>query len=78
MNDIYYPIKYLHRAFNILESQGHIAFRNYVNRVEMPPEDIERVLNKSAYIHNPEFKAKIDKIITDIKNKGFKINLNLD
>jgi hypothetical protein len=62
-----YPVKYLKQAFYILEYQNHDVFRRFVARVDMPTEDIERVLNKHNYIHNPEFRAKIDKKIARIK-----------
>jgi len=73
-----FPIQFLHRAYNILEGQGHGAFRNYANRVEMPVEDIERVLNKYNYRHNPEFKEKINKITQKIKIKlGIDLSKNI-
>ena len=62
-----YSIKYLYQAFNILEDRGHEAFRRYANSVNMPVEDIERVLNKYNYRQDPEFRAKIDRKIEKIK-----------
>jgi hypothetical protein len=70
-----YSVDYLHQAYNILNDQGHDAFRRFVNRVKMPTggymtgEDIERVLNKYNYNKDPEFKAKIDAKVRNIKNK---------
>ncbi len=64
-----FPYKYLVQAYNILEGQGHDAFRRFVNSIKMPVEDIERVLNRYAYQTNPEFKVKIDKMMKRIKDK---------
>jgi hypothetical protein len=64
-----YPVKFLFDAYNVLAGQGYDAFRKFVNRAEMPTEDIERVLNKFQYRTNPEFKAKIKKMVKDIAAK---------
>ena len=64
-----FSVDYLNQAYNILNDQGHDAFRRFVNRVKMPTEDIERVLNKYNYNKDPEFKAKIDAKVRNIKNK---------
>jgi hypothetical protein len=64
-----YPIKFLYQAYNILEGQGHTAFMRFVNHVDMPTEDVERVLNKYNYNHDEEFRSKIDEMILSIKKK---------
>jgi hypothetical protein len=72
-----FPIGLLHKAFYILENKGHSAFRNYINHVGMPSEDIERVLSKYNYIHDPEYRVKINKLkekfIAKIKGSEFEI-----
>jgi len=64
-----YSVEKLFQAFNILEGQDHAAFQRFVQREKMPTEDVERVLNKYNYIHNTDFKRKIDKMIKNIKEK---------
>jgi hypothetical protein len=64
-----FPVALLHQAFNILEGQGMENFRRFVNAVDMPQQDIGRILNKYLYRTDPKFKAKINKIILNIKEK---------
>ena len=64
--EIDYPVIFLHNAFYEIEHRGHEAFRNYVKKVGMPVEDIERVLNKYNYWKDPEFRTKIDGIVQNI------------
>ena len=64
-----YPIGKLYQAYNIREDQGYDAFQRFVKRENMPTEDIERVLSKYAYIHNPEYRVKVDKIKKEFKEK---------
>ena len=62
-------MSFLYEAYNILSGRGYDAFRKFVNKVEMPTEDIERVMNKHQYRTDPEFKPKIKKMIKDIQSK---------
>lgn len=64
-----YPVEKLVQAYNILQGQGSDAFRRFVTRVEMPTEDIERVLNKHNYNTDSEFRRKIDAKIRRVKEK---------
>jgi len=63
-----FPYDYLVQAYNILAGQGHEAFLRFVNRIDMPTQDIERVLNKHYYNTKPEFRKKIDAKIKKIKD----------
>jgi hypothetical protein len=64
-----FPIEHLQKALEILQAKGYDDFRRYVNGVEMPVEDIERVLNKNLFQTNPAFKKKILSICKNIKEK---------
>lgn len=68
-----FPIDKLYQAYNVLEGQGNEAFRRFVNREGMPNQDIERVLSKYAYIHNPEYKVQIDEIKKEFYRRFKKI-----
>ena len=67
--EIDFPVSFLYRAYNILEEKGTSAFRNYVNKIDMPPIDIERVLSAYNYTHNAEYKAKIDELKVKLRRK---------
>ena len=72
-NDYDYPIRYLHKAYGVLEKEGVSKFREFVIDFDMPVEDIERVQNKYNYKHDEDFKKKVDAIIENLKlilNKG--------
>ena len=64
-----YPIEKLVQAYNILVGQGHKSFNAFVKRVDMPHEDIDRVLSKHAYNTNPEYRKKVDAIKDEIRKK---------
>jgi hypothetical protein len=64
-----FPVSLLYRAYWVLENHGYEKFRRYVARVDMPMQDIERVLNKHGYITDSKLKAKIDAMIEKIKDK---------
>ena len=71
-----FPINFLYRALHILETKGNSDFRHYVNRINMPSIDIERVLSKYAYRHNPEYRGKINALIKEFERKvktGFQL-----
>ena len=64
-----FPVRYLYEAYKILESKGHGAFRNYVNRVDMPSVDIDRVTTKYNFNHDPEFRAMVMDKLKPLKQK---------
>jgi len=67
--DLRFPIGLLYKASWILENHGYAKFRNYVDRVNMPNQDIERVINKHKYNSDPEFRESIEQKCKYIKDK---------
>jgi hypothetical protein len=77
--DLSFPVSLLYRAYDILEKEGKGKFRAYVQKIDMPSHDIERILCKYNYKHDPEFRKKIDQkfgIISSLFKKG-KVNIDL-
>ena len=68
-DDFRFPVALLFKAYWILENHGYEKFRKYVAKVNMPNQDIERVMNKYQYQTDPKFKIKIDKKLKDIQEK---------
>ncbi len=66
--DFRFPVSLLFRALWVLENHGYEKFRKYTAKIDMPVSDIERVINKNKYNTEPEFKAKINEKIKDIKD----------
>ena len=67
--DLRFPIAFLYKALWVLENHGYAKFRNYVDRINMPNQDIERVINKHKYNTEPEFREAIKKKCQYIKDK---------
>ena len=67
--DLRFPVSFLHRSYWVLETHGFTKFRKYVDRINMPHEDIERVLNKHKYQTDPVFIESIRKKYQFIKDK---------
>jgi hypothetical protein len=67
--DLKFPISLVRKSLWILKNRGSREFWDYVRDIEMPSQDIERILNKHKYATDPEFKAQIDKIVSKIKDK---------
>ena len=69
-NEMNFEVSYLYTAYNILEDSGQAAFREYINRVDMPSIDIARVISKFNYEHDiGGFRAKINHIKNEFKRK---------
>jgi hypothetical protein len=67
--DLRFPISFLHKALWVLENHGYTKFRKYATRINMPNQDIERVINKHKYNTEPEFRKAISKKCQYIKDK---------
>ena len=67
--DYRFPVNLMHKSYWVLEKHGYAKFRNYVDRINMPNQDIERVLNKHKYKTDPEFRAEIKGKLKNIQNK---------
>lgn len=68
-DDPRFPIRLLHKAFWVLENHGYDSFRKFTLRVNMPMQDVERVMIKHQYHTDPKLKTKIDAMIKKIKDK---------
>lgn len=76
-SDVNYPIQFLYKALWILGHREQRHFWDYVKEVDMPSQDIERVLNKHKYNTDPEFKAKIQTKIRNINKMLKKSDLSI-
>jgi hypothetical protein len=68
-DDYRFPITLLFKAYWVLENDGYDDFRKYCVKVDMPVQDIERVINKYQYATDPKFRVKINKIMQEIRDK---------
>jgi hypothetical protein len=76
--DLRFPVSFLYRALWVLENHGYTNFRKYVDRINMPNQDIERVLNKHKYKTDPEFRDKIKNKLKSVQEKLEGSDLDLD
>ena len=67
--DCRFPVNLMHKAYWVLEHHGYTSFRKYVDRLNMPNQDIERVLNKYKYHTDPEFRTEIKEKLRNIQKE---------
>lgn len=68
-NDVRFPVALLYKGLWTLKATGHQNFFIWARDVDMPAQDIERVLNKHKYATDPEFRKQIDEMMANIKKK---------
>ena len=78
IEDLRFPVRLLYKAYYILENRGQNAFYEYVHMINMPAQDIERVMNKYRFKTNHEFRLKIGHILNNIQRKLSKSDLELN
>ena len=64
-----FPYMWVEKGFRILMKRGTKPFMDFANSVDMPTEDIERILNKRKYLEDPEFRKTINDFKKQIKRK---------
>ena len=79
-DDYRFPVALLYKALWILKKFGHETFYQYCEGVDMPSQDIERVLNKYKYETDPKFRKEVKGILARIvkKLKGTDLETELE
>lgn len=54
VEDFRFPVGLMHKALNILQNSGEVAFVYFCDSVRMPKNDRERVRNKAAAIRSAD------------------------
>ena len=67
--DFRFPVNNLYKGLWVLKKHGYTKFRDYANRINMPNQDIERVLNKYKYETDPTFRKEIHDRLREVERK---------